>query len=97
MRDVLCRRLVAPTMESFGGSSRKVKDEHKPNGKKILTHQKSGAPFQHNGSGQSSVGYSQYRGSPGSQNISRSTNQKGTPTPAGRRGQGANASYLLNF
>nr|GEV33033.1 RING finger protein 10 isoform X2 [Tanacetum cinerariifolium] len=88
---------VAPTMESSGGSSRKVKDEHKLNGKKIPTHQKSGAPFQHNGSGQSSVGYSQHRGSPGSQNRSRSTNQGGTLTSAGRRGQGANANYLLNF
>ncbi|GJT35005.1 hypothetical protein Tco_0925424, partial [Tanacetum coccineum] len=74
-----------------------VKDEHKPNGKKIPTHQKSGAPFQHNGSGQSSVGYSQHKGSLGSQNRSRSTNQGVTPTSAGRRGQGANANYLLNF
>ncbi|PWA75581.1 Zinc finger, C3HC4 RING-type [Artemisia annua] len=88
---------VAPTPESSGGSSKKVKEEHKPNGKKIPSHQKSGAPFQHNGSGQSGVGFSQHRGSPGSQNRSRSTNQGGTPTSAGRRGQGANANYLLNF
>lgn len=88
---------VAPRTEPSGGSSEKVKEEHKLNGKKISAHQKSGSPFQHNGSGQSSVGHPQHRGSSGGQQRSRSSNQGGTPTSAGRKAQVVNGNHLLNF
>lgn len=78
---------VAPTPEASGGSSKKVKDDLKLNGKKIPAHQKSGAP---------SIGFSQERGSSGSQR-SRSTNQGGTSTSSGRKAQAINGNYLLNF
>ncbi|XP_024963738.1 RING finger protein 10 isoform X1 [Cynara cardunculus var. scolymus] len=87
---------VAPTPDASAGSSEKVKEDPKQNGKKIPTHQKSGAPFQRNLSGQSSIGFSQERGSSVSQK-SRSTNQGGTPTSSGRKAQLVNGNYLLNF
>lgn len=88
---------VASSPQAASGSSKKVKEEHKLNGKKIPGHQKSGAPFQNNVSGQSSVGFSPHRGSSGGQQRSRSTNQGGTATSAGRKAQGVNGNYLLNF
>lgn len=67
-----------------------MKEEYKGNGKKI--------PFRHNTSGESSVGgHTQHKGSPGSQQKFRPTNQGGTPISAGRKGQGVNGNYLLNF
>lgn len=87
---------VAPTPEASGGSSKKVKEDLKLNGKKIPTHQKSGAPFHRNLSGESSNGFSQERGSSASQR-SRSTTQGGTPTSSGRKAQVVNGNYLLNF
>ncbi|KAL8248637.1 hypothetical protein R6Q59_005505 [Mikania micrantha] len=85
-----------PTSEPSGGSSKEVKQDHKLNGKKILAHQKSGEPFQHNVFSQSSVGSSPHRGSSGSQRRSRS-NQGGTPALSGRKTQGINGNHLLNF
>ncbi|KAF5755433.1 putative RING-finger protein Mag2/Rnf10 [Helianthus annuus] len=84
---------VSPTPEPSGGSSKKVKE---PPGKKIPARQKPGAHFQHNGSGQSSMGFSEHRGPPGSHQRHRS-NQGRTPPSAGRKSQGVNANHLLNF
>lgn len=50
MPDKLTAESAAPTPETSGGSSKKVKEDHKQNGKKIPAHQKSG---------QSSVGSQQ--------------------------------------
>ena len=69
-------------------SSLQVKEDHKVNGKKILDHQKSG---------QSSVGSSQHKGSPGSQQRSRYNHQGGTQTSSGRKTQAVNGNHLLNF
>ncbi|XP_071701669.1 uncharacterized protein [Rutidosis leptorrhynchoides] len=79
--------------EASSGSSKKVKDEHKPNGKKNSDHQISRG---HNISDQSGVGFTQHRGSSGGQQRFRSSNQ-GTPTSSGRKAQGVNANHLLNF
>ncbi|KAI7754120.1 hypothetical protein M8C21_014864 [Ambrosia artemisiifolia] len=84
---------VSPTPVETGGSSKKVKE---PPGKKIPARQKSGAHFQHNVSGQSSIGFSEHRGSSGSHQRYRS-NQGGTPPSSGRKSQGVNGNYLLNF
>lgn len=65
-----------------------MKEDHKVNGKKILDHQKSG---------QSSVGSSQHKGSPGSQQRSRYNHQGGTQTSSGRKTQAVNGNHLLNF
>nr|XP_043607453.1 RING finger protein 10 [Erigeron canadensis] len=79
---------AAAAPEVSGGSSKKVKDENKLNGKKM--------PFQKNVSGQSSVGFSQPIGSSGGHRGSR-INQGGGPTSVGRKAQGGNANHLLNF
>ncbi|KAM0058485.1 putative transcription factor C2H2 family [Helianthus debilis subsp. tardiflorus] len=84
---------VSPTPEPSGGSSKKVKELP---GKKIPARQKSGAHYQHNGSGQSSMGFPEHRRSLGSHQRHRS-NQGGTPPSAGRKSQGVNANHLLNF
>lgn len=88
MPDKLTAEPAAPTPKTSGGSSKKVKEDHKVNGKKILDHQKSG---------QSSVGSSQHKGSPGSQQRSRYNHQGGTQTSSGRKTQAVNGNHLLNF
>ncbi|KAL4568101.1 hypothetical protein LXL04_023702 [Taraxacum kok-saghyz] len=81
MPDRLTAESTAPTPETSGGISKKVKEDHKLNGKKIPDHQKSG---------QSSFGSSQQKGS-------RSNHQGGTPTSSGRKAQTVNGNHLLNF
>ncbi|MFS8032617.1 putative RING-finger protein Mag2/Rnf10 [Helianthus anomalus] len=84
---------VSPTPEPSSRSSKKVKE---PPGKKIPARQKPGAHFQYNGSGQSSTGFSEHRGPPGSHQRHQS-NQGRTPPSAGRKSQGVNSNHLLNF